>query len=81
MHRPHQHEQLAKALHGCAAAVVLSGYPSALYHRLYADWHHVAIPAWTGQPNNRDAGHRTEVLWSNRDLDPSTLPFDRVETP
>ena len=58
------HAQLASALHGCKAAVVLSGYPSALYDDLYASWHRDAIATSTG--NGGDNRSRTEVLWSNR---------------
>lgn len=32
------HERLATALHGCKGMVMISGYPSDLYNRLYADW-------------------------------------------
>jgi DNA adenine methylase len=32
------HERLAQALHDLSGMVVLSGYPSDLYNRLYADW-------------------------------------------
>jgi DNA adenine methylase len=39
--------ELADALHGCRAAVVLSGYPSPLYERLYAGWHHTTLTATT----------------------------------
>jgi DNA adenine methylase len=60
-----EHRELAAALHGCAAAVVLSGYASSLYDaELYADWHRQTFPARTGQG---DAGpNRVEVVWSNR---------------
>jgi DNA adenine methylase len=70
-HTEGDHRDLAGALHKCGAAVVLSGYPSALYDELYADWHRVEIAAWTGQ-GNAD-GARTEVLWSNRPLGHETL--------
>lgn len=62
-----EHRDLADALHACRAAVVLSGYPSALYDELYADWHRVEIAAWTGQGGRK--GDRTEVLWTNRPLE------------
>jgi DNA adenine methylase len=46
--------------------VVLSGYPSALYDRLYADWHRLDLAGFASQAS---AGRRrrTEVLWCNRD--------------
>jgi DNA adenine methylase len=61
-----EHEQLAAALHHCAASVVLSGYDSDLYQALYRDWWRVDLTAFTGQANT--AGRRIEVLWCNRDL-------------
>lgn len=61
------HEDLAKALHDCAASVVLSGYPSPLYDSLYAGWTRHQASSWTGQGNQR-AG-RIEVAWINRDAD------------
>ena len=63
---PHesQHRDLAAALTGAKAAVVLSGYPSPLYDELYAGWHSTEITTLTAQGGQR--GARTEVLWSNR---------------
>lgn len=59
-----EHRALARALHDCAAAVLLSGYPSELYDDLYPDWHRIDIGAMT---NNGGADlSRTECLWSNR---------------
>jgi DNA adenine methylase len=61
------HRVLAKALHECKAAVVLSGYASDMYDlELYSDWHRYVLPAWTG--NGGAVSDRTEVLWSNRPL-------------
>ncbi|HVQ94227.1 MAG TPA: XF1762 family protein [Mycobacteriales bacterium] len=59
------HRELADALHGCRAAVVLSGYPSPLYERLYAGWHHTTLTATTHR-GSRGPTERTEVLWTNR---------------
>lgn len=62
-----EHRELAEVLHECAAAVVLSGYPSELYDReLYPGWDRHTIAANTGQGGTWQA--RTEVLWSNRPL-------------
>jgi DNA adenine methylase len=62
------HRLLAKALRDCAAAVVLSGYPSDLYDlELYPDWHRAEFASGTGQ-NAETWANRTEVLWSNRPL-------------
>jgi DNA adenine methylase len=54
------HEQLAEALRGAESMVVLSGYPSALYDRLYGDWERRECRAMA------DRGKEvTEVLWLN----------------
>lgn len=52
------HRELAAVLHSLKGAVVLSGYPSALYDELYPDWPRVTKSA------RADSGfERTEVLW------------------
>jgi DNA adenine methylase len=61
-----EHRELAVALHAARAAVVLSGYPSALYDELYPDWHRHLMVTGTGQGAGWQG--RTEVLWSNRPL-------------
>lgn len=69
------HRELAEALHAARAAVVLSGYASALYDReLYADWDRHTMPAGTGQGG--EWANRTEVLWSNRPLGRTPSLFD-----
>lgn len=62
------HRELADALTACRAAVVLSGYPSALYQRLYPGWHRVWFRAGTGQRTATGWSVRTEVVGSNRPL-------------
>lgn len=59
------HRAVADELRACAAAVVVSGYPSELYDiELYPGWHRVEISARTAQGGQVKA--TTEVLWSNR---------------
>jgi DNA adenine methylase len=54
------HRQLAEVLHECAGMVVLSGYPSDLYAKLYRDWFTFKREAFA------DGGSkRVEVLWIN----------------
>jgi DNA adenine methylase len=53
-----EHECLADCLHTLRGAVVLSGYPSPLYARLYADWRRVERVAFAD-----NAEERLEVLW------------------
>lgn len=54
------HVALADALRGMRGMVVLSGYPSALYERLYPDW-----PCVTRDARADGARARTECLWFN----------------
>lgn len=54
-----QHEALAHSLSLLKGAVILRGYPSDLYERLYAGWRRVEK---TG-PFADGAAKRTEVLW------------------
>ena len=55
-----QHAELASVLRAAKGMVLLSGYPSALYDELYADWRQVSI----GHRAELGAA-RTEVLWMN----------------
>jgi DNA adenine methylase len=65
-----EHCQLAEVLHATPAAVLLSGYPSALYERLYAGWWRLERTVL--RPTSNIAGGRgtaaVEVIWSNRPL-------------
>lgn len=70
-----EHGDLLDALLACRAAVVLSGYPSDLYDAKLAHWCRIEIPTTSGQ--GRANAARTEVLWSNRNIDPHPmLDFD-----
>lgn len=64
-----EHAALIAALLECRAAVVLSGYASPLYDDALTGWRRVEIDAFTGQANT--AGRRTEVLWINRETNPT----------
>jgi DNA adenine methylase len=66
-----EHRELAEALTTARAAVVLSGYASTLYDELFTDWNRIEIDASTGQGSVWK--ERTEVLWSNRDIDTPAL--------
>ncbi len=76
------HERLAEALKATLATVILSGYPSPLYDRLYTGWWRQDIPVKVHASNAVTAsrGDRIEVLWSNRDLNTS-LFSQPVEEP
>lgn len=71
MGTPEEHERLAESLHATDATVILSGYPSDLYDRLYRDWWSVDTHTHTHSSNSTSVarGSRTERLWSNRDLE------------
>jgi len=58
------HRDLLKALLGCRASVVLSGYASPLYDDLLSAWSRREIATQTG--NGGTARARIEVVWSNR---------------
>lgn len=77
MPRLDQHQELAAALVACRATVVLSGYPSPLYDRLYAGWHRYELDSATSQGGTHQV--RTEVLWSNRPL--NAAPAEDVPLP
>jgi DNA adenine methylase len=72
MSHPEDHRELAEALVGCSAAVVVSGYTSPLYDELYGGWHRTNLDAFTGQGNK--AGRRVEVLWCNRETEAALFP-------
>lgn len=56
-----EHRVLAAFLHTVKGTVVLSGYRSKLYEKLYKDWRKVERPARAD-----GARPRTEVLWINK---------------
>ncbi|MCB0993856.1 MAG: DNA adenine methylase [Acidimicrobiales bacterium] len=78
-----EHRALADALHGCRAAVVLSGYASPLYDEdLFAGWHRTERRIGSRHGNGKRSPatgtrrkHDVEVLWSNRPLDADVLNF------
>ncbi len=79
-----EHRELARALHATPAAVLLSGYPSALYAELYdqAGWWRVerAVDKPSSLISGGRATHATEAVWSNRPLS-QQLPFANLTEP
>lgn len=61
------HRELLEACVGADAAVVVSGYSSALYDSMLGDWYRYEIPMTTSQ--GLGDGRRVEVVWSNRHLE------------
>lgn len=71
-----EHRDLLDALLVCRAAVVLSGYPSALYDESLTGWDRAAFASGTGQSARSEWSQRTEVVWSNRPLGDQLGLFD-----
>ncbi|WP_235681678.1 hypothetical protein [Mycobacteroides abscessus] len=61
------HRELLEACLACDAAVVVSGYSSALYDSMLESWYRYEIPMVTSQGSGD--GRRVEVVWSNRALE------------
>lgn len=62
-----RHRELLDACLGADAAVVVSGYGSALYDAALESWYRWEIPMMTSQGSGD--GRRVEVVWSNRVLE------------
>ncbi len=67
-----EHRELAAALHATPAAVLISGYPSALYAELYDQAGWWRVERTVDKPSSLVSGGRaaraTEAVWSNRPL-------------
>lgn len=59
------HKELADVLHACVGKVVLSGYPSPLYDKLYGNWRKVHFDIANHAAGGRSKARKTEVLWMN----------------
>ncbi len=59
------HRELAKVLKACKGKVVLSGYPSPLYTKLYRSWRSVSVDVPIRLPAGKQKTHRNEILWFN----------------
>lgn len=71
-----QHEAFAQACHDAKASVVISGYDSPLYGRLFDGWCRYELKAPTTLSGDTD---RVEVLWVNRSLTGSQSSLFDVE--
>jgi len=72
-----EHRELASTLTHCSSRVVLSGYPSALYRELYANWTVMEFDIANHAAGGRKKGRERECLWFN--YDPDDVP--RHENP
>jgi DNA adenine methylase len=61
-----EHHELAGVLNACKSTVVLSGYPSGLYHSLYQDWQRVDLEIANHSAGGKTKSRMTEVLWIKR---------------
>ena len=79
-----EHRELARALHATPAAVLISGYPSALYAELYDQAGWWRVERLVDKPSSLTSGgratHAMEVVWSNRPLS-QQLPFANLTEP
>jgi DNA adenine methylase len=57
------HRQLAAVLNDCRAAVILSGYPSRLYHELFGHWRRAEFNIANHAAGGRAKSRKTEVVW------------------
>ena len=71
-----QHEAFAQACHDAKASVVISGYDSRLYGRLFDGWCRYELKAPTTLSGDTD---RVEVLWVNRSLTGSQSSLFDIE--
>lgn len=71
-----QHEAFAQACHDAKASVVISGYDSPLYDRLFDGWCRYELKAPTTLSGDTD---RVEVLWVNRSLTGSQSSLFDIE--
>ena len=59
------HRELAAVLQDCQSRVVLSGYPSPLYDKLFGRWRRVEFDIANHAAGGRQKARMTEVLWLN----------------
>jgi DNA adenine methylase len=59
------HRELAKTLNACSGKVILSGYPSDLYKKLYGKWRRTEIDIANHAAGGKAKARMTETLWAN----------------
>jgi DNA adenine methylase len=75
------HSALADILRSVRGTVLLSGYPSALYDRLYADWDRIEVSVHRATTNTRGrtgVERGTEVVWCNQSLGRQVSLFEEA---
>jgi len=58
-----EHTELADTLNACEGMVILSGYPSDLYNRLFAKWEQVTFDMPNHSAGGKTKQRKEEVLW------------------
>lgn len=59
------HIELSKALNNFRGKVIISGYPSTLYNRLYQNWNMVEKQIANHASQQKKKTTKTEVIWTN----------------
>ena len=59
------HISLADILKRCKGKVVLSGYPSILYSKLYSSWRRIVFDVANHAANTKTKARKSECLWMN----------------
>lgn len=77
-----EHRRLGEVVNATSAKVVLSGYPSAMYDEMFADWNQTRFDVTSFSSNARTSkrGSRVEVCWTNFDP-PAQMSFDLLGQP
>lgn len=60
-----EHVQLATKLNDCKGKVVVSGYPSSLYQKLFSGWRTAAFDIANHAAGGKSKARKQEVLWLN----------------
>lgn len=76
-----EHQELAERLLTFSGAVVLSGYDSRLYSRLYAGWDRLEIATRKTSANRRGRASQraVEIVWSNRPIERQQQLWEHAE--
>lgn len=72
-----EHRELADLLNSCKAAVVLSGYDSALYGKLYRGWRKVSREIANHAARGRQKNRQVECLWIKAARGAAVVPSER----
>lgn len=60
-----EHVELADCLQSVKSKVVLSGYPSDLYSKLFRDWNRTETDIANHSAGGKEKSRKTECIWTN----------------